>query len=87
VNRAFIEKSGQRQLAYFWFPMRGRILTNAWEMKLYTFWDALTRQRTNGALVRLITPVMQGEQVQDAEARLQGFTREIVPVLEEFIPN
>ena len=87
VNRAFIEKSGYRQLSYFWFPARGRILTNAYEMKLYTFWDALTRQRTDGALVRLITPVLQGEQVEHAEARLQGFTREIVPVLDEFIPK
>ena len=87
VNRAIMEKSGFRQLSYFWFPARGRILTNAWEMKLYTFWDALTRQRTDGALVRVITPVLQGEQVEEAEARLQGFTREIVPVLDEFIPK
>jgi exosortase D (VPLPA-CTERM-specific) len=87
VNRAIMEKSGYRQLSYFWFPARGRILTNAYEMKLYTFWDSLTRQRTDGALVRLITPVLQGEQVEDAEARLQGFTREIVPVLEEYIPK
>jgi exosortase D (VPLPA-CTERM-specific) len=87
VNRAFIEKSGQRQFIYFWFPARGRILTNAWELKLYTFWDSLTRQRTDGALVRLITPVLQGEQVEDAEKRLQDFTRHIVPVLNEFIPN
>ena len=56
-------------------------------MKLYTFWDALTRQRTDGALVRLITPVMQGEQVQDAEARLQAFTKEIIPILAQFLPK
>ena len=87
MPRAFMEKSGYRQLSYFWFPMRGRILTNAWEMKLYTFWDALTRQRTDGALVRVITPVLPGEQVEDAEARLQGFTREIVPVLDGFLPK
>jgi exosortase D (VPLPA-CTERM-specific) len=87
VNRAFIEKSGQRQLSYFWFPARGRILTNLWELKFYTFWDSLTRQRTDGALVRLITPVLQGEQVEDAERRLQEFTKQIVPVLDGFIPK
>lgn len=87
VNRAIMEKSGQRMISYFWFPARGRILTNAWELKFYTFWDSLTRQRTDGALVRLITPVLQGEQVEDAEKRLQDFTRHIVPVLNEFIPN
>jgi exosortase D (VPLPA-CTERM-specific) len=87
VNRATMEKSGDRQLSYFWFPARGRILTNIWELKFYTFWDSLMRQRSDGALVRLITPVLQGEQVEDAEKRLQEFTKQIVPVLEEFIPK
>jgi EpsI family protein len=65
-----MEKGGYRQLSYFWFPMRDRILTNAYEMKLYTFWGPLTKQRTDGALVRLITPVLKGEQVEDAEKRV-----------------
>ncbi|WP_054689077.1 exosortase C-terminal domain/associated protein EpsI [Desulfosarcina cetonica] len=49
VRRALMQNGSVRQLAYFWFPMRGRTLTSAWEMKLYNFWDALTRQRTDGA--------------------------------------
>lgn len=87
VNRGVMEKSGSMQVSYFWFPARGRILTNAWEMKLYTFWDSLTRQRTDGALVRLITPVYPNEKTEDAEARLQGFTALIVPVLDTFLPK
>ena len=87
VNRAFIEKGGARQLTYYWFAQRGRVLTNLYQLKLYAFWDALTRQRTDGALIRLITPVYEREKLEDAEARLQGFTREIVPVLDGFIPK
>jgi EpsI family protein len=87
INRAVMENAGQRQLSYFWFPQRGRILTNAYELKLFTFWDALTRQRTDGALVRLITPIYGGEEVAEAEERLQAFTRDIVPVLDGFIPG
>jgi len=63
------------------------VLTNAWEMKWYNFWDALTRQRTDGALVRLITPVYQNEGVEEADRRLAEFTREVVPVLNEFLPK
>jgi exosortase D (VPLPA-CTERM-specific) len=87
VNRAFMEKSGSRQLTYYWFAQRGRVLTNLYQLKLYAFWDALTKQRTDGALIRLITPVYEREKLEDAEARLQGFTREIVPVLDGFIPK
>ena len=87
VNKAFMVKGNSQQLAYFWFPQRDRVLTNAWELKLYNFWDALTRQRTDGALVRLITPVYPGEEVADADRRLVAFTKEIVPVLNEFLPK
>jgi EpsI family protein len=87
VNRAVIEMGAAKQLSYFWFPMRDRVLTNIWQMKIYNFWDALTRQRTDGALVRLVTPVYPNESVDDADKRLAGFTREIVPVLNEFLPN
>jgi len=37
--------------------------------------------------VRLITPVYETEKLADAEARLQGFMREVVPLLSEFIPE
>ena len=87
VNRAFMQKSGYKQLSYYWFPQRGRILTNAYQLKVYAFWDALTKHRTDGALVRVMTPVYEFEKLEDAEARLQKFTRDIVPVLDEFVPG
>lgn len=87
VSRAVMQKSGERQISYYWFPQRGRVLTNMYQLKIYAFWDALTRQRTDGALVRLITPVYESEKLTDAEARLQSFAREIVPILDGYIPG
>ena len=87
VNRAFMQKGAYRQLSYYWFPQRGRILTNAYQLKIFTFWDALTKQRTDGALVRWITPVYEFEDLASAEKRLQGFVGDMVPVLEEYIPG
>lgn len=87
VNRAFMHKSGYKQLSYYWFPQRGRILTNVYQLKIFAFWDALTKHRTDGALVRLITPVYEFEEVDDADTRLQGFMREVVPILAQFLPE
>ena len=87
VNKALVELGAARQLSFFWFPQRDRVLTNAWQLKIYNFWDALTRQRTDGALVRLITPVYPNESLEDADKRLVAFTKEIVPVLNEFLPQ
>ena len=87
VNRAVMQSGRNRQLTYYWFPQRGRILTNAYQLKIFTFWDALTQQRTDGALVRVITSVYEDEKLADAEKRLQNFVRDIEPVLEEYIPG
>jgi hypothetical protein len=37
--------------------------------------------------VRLLTPVYENEDLSDADARLQNFLRDIVPVVEEYIPG
>jgi len=37
--------------------------------------------------VRLITPVYESEKVEDAEARLQGFARQFVQILNEYLPG
>ncbi|OPY74842.1 MAG: Transmembrane exosortase (Exosortase_EpsH) [Syntrophorhabdus sp. PtaU1.Bin058] len=87
VNRALMEKGGYRQLTYYWFPMRGRILTHLYQIKIYNFLDALTKQRTDGSLVRVITPVSQSEQLEDAEKRLRDFVCDIVPVLDGYLPE
>lgn len=87
VKRAFMEKDGARQVAYYWFPQRGRVLTNMYQLKAYAFWDALTKRRTDGALVRLITPVYDSERPEGAEARLRKFAGRFVPILDEYLPG
>jgi exosortase D (VPLPA-CTERM-specific) len=87
VNRAVIQYGNSRQIAYYWFSLRGRILRNMYQVKIYNFWDALTMQRTDGALIRLITPVYENEDLSDVDTRLQDFLQELVPVLEEYIPG
>lgn len=87
VNQAVMEKLGQKQLAYYWFSQRGRILTNAYQLKIFAFWDALTKHRTDGALVRIVTDVDEYETIEQAQERLQAFTQLIIPLLEEYIPG
>ncbi len=87
VNRALIELGDQRQLVYYWFKQRDRVLTNEYLVKWYIFVDALTRRRTDGALVRLITPAAPGEDIAAADARLQSFARDAQRELRPFLPD
>ena len=56
LNRAVIQKGLEKQLVYYWFEGRGRHMTNDFAAKFYALSDSLTRGRTDGGLVRLITP-------------------------------
>ena len=87
VNRTVIQMGDYRQLVYYWFQQRGRNLTNEYLVKWFLFWDALTRNRTDGALVRLTTLVPRDEKLSDADHRLVDFAKNISPHLKDYIPE
>ena len=87
VNRLLIQKGEDRQLVYYWFEQRGRHLTNEYLVKWYLFWDALTMNRSDGALVRLITMAPKGEDIEAADQRLTGFLGTLGGTLGRFIPQ
>ena len=86
-NRVEIRNGQQRQLVYYWFQQRGRIMANEFEMKWYLFLDALTLNRTDGALVRLVTNINPSEGVAAADKRLEKFAYDAIGLLPEYVPD
>lgn len=87
VNRAVIQKGLSKQLVYYWFEQRGRRMTNDYLAKVVVVWDSLTRGRTDGALVRIITPISPEETEAEAEARMRRFMAEALLPLPRFVPE
>ncbi|HYD32268.1 MAG TPA: VPLPA-CTERM-specific exosortase XrtD [Azospirillaceae bacterium] len=87
VNRVLIRRGDARQLIYYWFEQRGRAITNEYLVKVYILWDALTRQRTDGALVRLAIPIPPGEEETAADGRLAEFLKAVYPHLARHLPR
>ena len=87
VNRAVIEKGLSRQLVYYWFEQRGARMTNDYLAKIDVVYDSLTIGRTDGAMVRFVTPILQGESEAAADARMQGFMADLLPRLPRYIPE
>jgi EpsI family protein len=87
LNRAVIQKNQDRMMVYYWFEQHGR--RTAWDLaaKMLLLWDGMTIGRTDGGIVRLITPIAQGETEAEAEARLQSVFTETVAVLPDYIPG
>jgi len=87
VNRALIQKDSQKQVVLYWFKQRDRILSNEYLVKLFLFWDALSRGRTDGALVRIATLVGPGETEDIVDQRLLRFVSAIEPELNRYVPD
>ena len=87
VNRAVIQLGDKKQLTYYWFQERGRIITNEYLVKWFIFWDALTKNRSDGALVRLVTPITPREDVAVADQRLSAFASLLSTHVEDYIPG
>jgi EpsI family protein len=87
TNRVAIELDGHQQIVYYWFQQRGRQVTNEYLVKWYIFWDALTRNRTDGALVRMVVPVMNAGDEADADARVARFAAKAIPALTSYVPD
>ncbi len=87
VNRAVIERGLDRQIVYYWFEQRGRRMTSDYLAKLTVVQDGLTRGRTDGALVRFVTPIAPGESEADADARIQRMMAAALLRLPAFVPD
>lgn len=87
VNRSLIQMGDERLLVYYWFQQRGRLMTNEYLVKWYLFWDALVRNRTDGALVRLTVPLEPGQDAGEADELLRAFSQTIADPLRRFIPE
>lgn len=86
LNRAVIQKGETRMLAYYWFEQHGRHVAWDFAAKFWLLVDGITMGRTDGALVRMITPIGRDETAEQAEVRLKDFFLANKPVMTRFVP-
>lgn len=77
-------KASEKELVLYWYYERGRIITSEYHKKYYLILDALTRKRTDGALIRLISRVSGSEEA--ALEKMTQFASELFPILKRHIP-
>ncbi len=87
INEYLIEKDGARMLALYWYHGRGRLIASEYWGRFYTLADAVTRGRTDGALVRVILPLAPTE--TETQARQDGlaFAQSLLPLLPRYVPD
>ena len=87
VNRFVIAKGEHKQVVYYWFQQRGRTIASEYAVKWYMLLDSISKNRTDGALVRLTTLVLPGEDIAKSDEKLMEFASQVQPFMSEYIPN
>ncbi len=87
VNRYVVSKLGERQLVLYWFQAHGRVVASEWSAKYYLIADAIRMNRSDGGMVRLMTPMLDGESPEAAQARVMKLGSQFFPLLDSYIPR
>jgi EpsI family protein len=84
VNQFVIQKGLDRQVVFYWYQGRGRVIANEYAQKGLLMLDAARLHRTNGGLVRLITPVRAS--VDASRQELSQFATLLLAHLDRHLP-
>jgi EpsI family protein len=83
-----VEVNGDtRTVKLFWFDFGGRPATNWYVAKAYTIWNALTRGRTNGAIVLVEWEAPATSDLEASRRNVMDFVKLLRPQLAEYIPS
>jgi len=87
VNRYVVSKLGERQLVLYWFQAHGRVVASEWQAKYFLIHDSILLNRSDGGMVRLMTPMLEGESADAAEARMMKLGSQLLPLIDNYIPR
>lgn len=87
VGEYVITNGDFKDFVIYWYFAHGRSVANEYKAKFYLVADAMRTNRTDGSLIRVLTPIVPGESMQDAKVRAEGFTQHLMPQLTGLIPK
>lgn len=87
INRYVIAKGMERDFVLYWYQAHGRVTASEYWAKIFLVMDAIRMNRTDGALVRVVTPIPDGGDPKTSEARALEFVHQILPTLDNYVPR
>jgi EpsI family protein len=88
VNQVIVQKGLDRHLVLYWYQSQSRVVASEYWSKFYMVYDAIRTNRSDGALVRVVTPMSSGRfDDPDAERRAVEFVQTLFPHLGRYLPS
>ena len=87
VGEYIITDGENRQFVIYWYQAHGRSIANEYRARIQMVIDAMRMNRTDGALIRVVTPISPTESTPQARVRVESFAAQLAPILPRFIPD
>jgi EpsI family protein len=88
INRYVVQKGLDKELILYWYQSHGRVIASEYVSKFFLIRDAVSLNRTDGSLVRVIAPVSPNERGEAAaESTAVSFVKELFPLLGTYLPT
>ena len=89
VNRYVVQKGLDQQVVLYWYQSHGRVIANEYRSKIFMVYDAVRLNRTDAALVRVISPRIGADPGAEAAAgaRAVAFVKAMFPLLDRYLPS
>ena len=85
VNRYIVSKGEYRSVVLYWYQSRDRVIASEYRAAAFVAWDALRYNRTDTSLVRVVVPIIKGQQ-EDATQIGVEFIQSFFGTLRQFFP-
>lgn len=88
VNRYIVRKGLDSQLILYWYQSHGNVVASEYWSRLFLIRDAIRLNRSDGAIVRVIAPIMPAGRNAEtiAERTAARFVEAIFPLLSTYLP-
>ena len=87
VNRYLIEKGSEQAVVLYWYQAHGHVTPSEYGAKYRLVADAISMNRSDGAMVRITTFLQHGENLSSAQARATDFAQLAIPLLDTCLPR
>ena len=85
ANKYIIQNGDHKELLVYWYQGRGRAIASEYWGKVYTVVDSVRMRRSDGAMVRITTPV--GKSESEALKAAEDLAANVSTRLPDFIPD
>jgi len=85
INRYVVSKGDARAVVLYWYQSRDRVVASEYKAAAFVAWDAIRRNRTDTALVRVVVSVA-GNRTERATRSGIEFIQAFFTTLRQFLP-